>query len=61
MGPNLRRNRMLRQSATYGTKCRVRQIVHKATQTDINSRTLLAVVIFKLDFLQFKVSKKQKQ
>ena len=38
-------NRMLRQSATYGTKYRVRQIVHKTTRTDINSRTLQAAVI----------------
>ena len=39
------RNRMLRQSASYGTKYRVRQIVHKTTRTDINSRTLEAAVI----------------
>ena len=39
------RNRMLHQSATYGTKYRVRQIVHKTNRTDINSRTLQAVVI----------------
>ena len=38
---NLWRNRMLRQSATYGTKYRVRHIVHK----DINSRTLQVAVI----------------
>ena len=42
MGPNLCRNRMLRQSATYGTRYRVRKIVHKTTRTDINSRTLQA-------------------
>ena len=45
MGPNLRRNRMHRQSATYGTTYRVRQIVHETTRTDINSRTLQAPVI----------------
>ena len=27
-------------SASYGTKYRVRQITHKTTHTDINSRTL---------------------
>ena len=36
---------MLRQSATYGTKYCVRQIVHKTTRTDINSRILQAAVI----------------
>ena len=41
MGPN----RMLRQSAIYGTKYRVRQIVNKTTRTDINSRPLQAAVI----------------
>ena len=33
MGPNLCRNRMLRQSATYGTRYRVRKIVHNTTRT----------------------------
>ena len=41
---------MLRQSATYGTKYRDRQIVHKTTRTDINSRTLQTAVIVYLDF-----------
>ena len=45
---------MLRQSATYGTKFRVRQIVHKTTRTDINSRTLQAGVIVLLDFRNLK-------
>ena len=45
MDPILLRNRMLRQSATYGTKYRVRQLVHKTTRTDISSRTLQAAVI----------------
>ena len=45
MGPNLLRNQMLRQSATYGTKYRVKQIVHITTRTDINSRTLQTAVI----------------
>ena len=50
------RNRMLRQSATNGSKYRVRQIVHKTTRTYINSRTLQAA-----GFSQFKVNKKQKK
>ena len=50
---------MLRQSATYGTKYRVRQIVHKTTRTDINSRTLQAAVIVQLDFRNLK-SKRNK-
>ena len=54
MGPNLWRNRMLRQSATNGTKYRVRQILHKTTRTDINSRTLQAAVIVYLDFCNLK-------
>ena len=41
MGPNLLRNRMLRQSATYGTKYRVRQIVHKTTRTEINQAAVI--------------------
>ena len=45
---------MLRQSTTYGTKYRVRQIVHKTTRTDINSRTLQAAVIVLLDFRNLK-------
>ena len=45
MGPNRLHNRMLRQSATYETKYRDRQIAHKRTRTDINSRTLQAAVI----------------
>ena len=47
-GPNLWRNRMLRQSATYGMKYRVRRIVHKTTRTDINFRILQAAVIIYL-------------
>ena len=50
MGPNLWLNRVLRQRATYGTKYRVKQIVHKTTRTDIKSRTLQAAVIVLLDF-----------
>ena len=52
MGPNLSRNRMLRQSATYGTKYRVKQIVHKPIRTYINFRTLQAEAAFiaQLDF-----------
>ena len=42
IGSNLWCNRMLRQSATYGTK--YRQIVHKSTRTDINFKTLQAAV-----------------
>ena len=38
----------------------VRQIVHKTTRTDINSRALQAAVIVQL-FSKFKVNKKQKQ
>ena len=45
MDPILLRNRMLRQSATYGTKYRVRQLVHKTTRTDINSSTLQVAII----------------
>ena len=59
MGPNLWRNRMLRQSATYGTKYRVRQIVHKATRTYINARTLQAADIVKLDFRNLKSTRNQ--
>ena len=52
----------------YGTKYRVRQIVHKTTWTDINSRTLQAAVIIKIfrnlkstrnknnKFLKYKIS-----
>ena len=54
MGPNLRRNRMLSQSATYGTKYRVRQITHKTTRTEINSRTLQAAVIVYQDIHNLK-------
>ena len=57
MGPNLRRNRMLRQSTTYGTKSRVRQIVYKTTRRDINSRTLQAVVIVQLDFRSLHITR----
>ena len=51
------RNRMLRQSATYGTygtKYRVRQIVHKTTRTDINSKILQAPVVVYLDLRNLK-------
>ena len=57
MGPNLWSNPMLRQSATYGTKYRVRQIVHKTTRADIISRTLQAAVIVKLNFRNLKSTK----
>ena len=60
MGPHLWHNRMFRQSATYGTKYRVRQIVHKTTRTDINSRTLQAAVILKLDFRNLKSTRNKK-
>ena len=45
-------NRMLRQSATFGTKYRV--IEHKTSRTYINSRTLQAAVIVWLDFRNLK-------
>ena len=48
---------MLRQSTTYGTKYCVRQIVHKTTGTDINSRV---AVIVRLDFRNLKSTKKIK-
>ena len=58
MGPTLWRNRMRRQSATYGAKYRVQQIVHKTTRTDFISRTLQAAVIVKLYFRNLNKNKK---
>ena len=54
MGPNLWSNWMLRQNPTYGTKYHDRQIVHKTTRTDINSRKLKAAVIVRLYFRNIK-------
>ena len=47
------------QSATYGTKYCVRQIVHKTTRTDINSRTLQAEVFDQLNFRNLKSRRKK--
>ena len=49
---------MRRQSATYGAKYRVQQIVHKTTRTDSISRTLQAAIIVKLDFRNLKQKQK---
>ena len=48
---------MLRQSATYGTKYRVRQIVHQTTRSDINSKSLQAAVVVYLDFRNVKATR----
>ena len=48
---------MLRQSATYGTTCSVRQIVHKTTWTNINSRKLQEAVIVYIDFRNLKTTR----
>ena len=45
---------MLRKNATYETKYRVKQIVHKTTRKDIISRTLQAALIVSLDFRNLK-------
>ena len=52
---------MLRQSPIYGTKYHVRHIAHKTTRTDINSKTLQATVIVKLDFRNLNQREKKTQ